>query len=199
MKLTSLRMGLAVLLAVGACALSAPGTQAQGFGGGQMPPEIQAKIKAWQHWREAHKHVSNLQMMLMQLREVDKEPGTQLTKAQAGKILPVMQSWRHKPTMSEDQAEQVSRQISSVLTDKQLKKMATIQPFRMRGGGPGGGRPGGGGPGGRPGGGMGSFPDPPAGGYNPLNPDTSPMAQFRPQMKKGLDDFMADLQKRAKG
>jgi len=59
-----------------------------------------------------------------------------------------------------------------------------------------------GGPGGPMGGpgAMGGFqlPDPPKGGYNPLNPDTLPFEIIRPMAKKGLADFTATLQKQAK-
>src|SRR5262245_52401546 len=95
--------GLMALLATGLAGLSAPPLSAQGFGGGggQMPPEIQAKMKAWQKWRENHKSLASLQTMIFQLRELDKDPGGQLTKPQASKILTVLKSWRHKPTMSD--------------------------------------------------------------------------------------------------
>lgn len=201
--MNAVRIGLAAFWIAGACLVGAPSTQAQGgFGGGQMPPDMMAKIKAWQKWRDAHKGLSNLQTMMFQVRQMDKDPSTQLTKPQANKMLGIMRAWRGKPTMSDDQAKQVAKQIGSMLTDKQLKKMSTFQMGRMGGGG---GRPGGGmgGGGGRPGGGMGGagggqfkMPDPPAGGYNPLNPDTLPFAQMRPRIKKSMDEFTADLEKR---
>ena len=46
--------------------------QAQGPGGGpggfQIPPAMQAKFQAWQHWRDNHKNVSSLQRTLGALR-----------------------------------------------------------------------------------------------------------------------------------
>ena len=202
----TVRLGLATLLVAGACAAMTPGAKAQGGGGFQMTPEMQAKIKAWQKWRESHKNISTLQTMLYQVREVDKDPTTQLDKKQAGKMLSIMKTWRNKPTMTDDQAKEVSKQVGAILNEKQLKKMSTIQtPWQRRGGGGGGGggRPpggGGGGGGARPAGGSGGFkfPDPPAGGYNPINPDTLPFEQMRPQAKASIDGFMADLSKQAK-
>jgi len=213
-RMKLLRFGLMTVLAMGACAVGGPRVLAQapggpGGGGFQPTPEMKAKFAAWQKYRDQHKNLTNLSTMLRQIREVDKDPQTQFTKAQAGKLLPILKAWRNKPTMTEDQAQSVSKQIGAILTEKQLKKMATIKP-RGFGGGPGGGRPGGpggpggggpGGPGGgRPGGpgGPGGFqmPDPPKGGYNPLNPDTLPFERMRPQAKKSLDEFTASLQQR---
>ncbi len=196
------RYGATALLVAGACAVGAPRGIAQGGPGGfQMPPEMRAKIAAWQKWRDQHKNLSNLQMMLYQVQEVDKDPATKLTKPQAGKMLAILKTWRSKPTMSDDQAKQVSKSIGGMLTDRQLKKMSTVQPPWARrgggGGGFGGGRPGGGRPGGPPGGFT--FPDPPKNGYNPLNPDTLPFERMRPMAKKSLDDFTAQLQAQARG
>jgi hypothetical protein len=202
--LTTLRRGVAVVLTVGALAISTVAL-AQPPGGGGMPPEIQAKIKKWQKWRENNKNLSNLSTALMQIREIDKDAATQLDKKQAGTMLGIMKSWRSKPTMSDDQAKGVLKQVTGMLTVKQIQRMQTIQPFgrggggggmRPGGGGPGGGgRPGGPGGGGRPGGGF-SFPDPPKGGYNPMNPDTLPFEQMRPMAKKSTEEFMAALAKR---
>ncbi len=186
--------------------MSAPHAQAQGGPGGgfQMPPEIQAKIKAWQKWSEAHKGISSMGTLMYQVEQLDKMPGYELNKPQATKLLGIIKPWRTKPEMSDDQAKSVAKSITGLLTDKQVKKMTTIEsPFGRRGGGggagggrPGGGAPGGGGarPGGAPGGGMPKIPDPPKGGYNPLNPDTLPFEQMRPRMKKSLEDFTAELQ-----
>jgi hypothetical protein len=203
MKQNRMRFGLAAVLAAGTLATVTSGALAQSPGGGQIPPEIAAKIKAWTKWRDNNKNLSNLQTLMFQVRELDKKPETQLDKKQASTMLGILKTWRTKPTMSDDQAKQVAKQISGMMTEKQLKRTATIQPPWMRqgGGGPGGGggggaRPAGGG-GGRPGGGF-TFPDPPKGGFNPLNPDTLPFVQMRPQAKKGLDEFSADLSKRAK-
>ncbi|HZO86804.1 MAG TPA: hypothetical protein VFB38_00590 [Chthonomonadaceae bacterium] len=202
-RMQAVWLGLATLLVASVCAVSAPRAQAQGnFGGGQIPPQMMARIKEWQKWREANKNLSNLGMMVMQVRETDKDPATRLTKPQATKILNIIRPWRNKPTMTNDQAREVSKQIGAVLTVKQLKKMSTIQPpWARRGGGGGGGGFGGGRPGGGPGGGGPrpggfTFPEPPKHGYNPLNPDTMPFPQMRAQARKSMDEFLADLARR---
>ncbi len=161
---------------------------AQGFGGG-MPPEIAAKIKLWSKWRDSHKNLDVLQTMLYQIRFIDKTPETALSKEQAGKAANVLKAWRHKPDMSEDQARSVSKQLGDIMTIKQIKKMSTIQPPWKK---PGGMKP-------PAGGAKMTFPDPPAGGYNPINPDTLPFVQMRPAAKHDGDAFISDLEKRAKG
>ena len=183
------------------CLVSVSGARAQGPGGG-MPPEIAAKIKAWGKWRDAHKGINNVQTLFYQVEQMDKEKGYELNKVQSGKLLGIIKPWRNKPEMSDDQAKGVMKSVTGMLTDKQVKKMTTIQaPWaRQGGGGAGGGggsRPGGGG--GRPGGAGGfKFPDPPKGGYNPLNPDTLPFEQMRPMAKKNMDEFTAELQAKSK-
>lgn len=183
---------------------------AQGpFGG--MPPEIQAKMKAWQKWRENHKHITQLQQTMMGLRAMERDPKTQLTKAQARHILQVINAWKNKPKMTDDQAAVVAKQLTAGLTRDQLLVIATTPQFGRggRGGFGGGMRPGGaggpGGPGGpRPGGpprfDPSRFPDPQD--YNPLNPATMPFAKANPQMaariKQGMDEFLKALQARAK-
>ena len=191
----------------GVCCLLFPtGVSAQGAPGGgfQMPPDMQAKIKAWQKWTEAHKGVSNLQTLLYQVQQMDKETGFELNKPQSAKLLTIIKPWRTKPEMSDDQARGVMKSVTGLLTDKQVKKLTTIQtPWARRGGGGAGGGGGGARPGGaggaRPGGAGGfKIPDPPKGGYNPLNPDTLPFEQMRPRAKKGMDDFTAELQAKSK-
>lgn len=191
------------------CLVGVSRANAQGGPGGgfQMTPEMQAKIKAWQKWTEAHKGISNLQTLFYQVEQMDKEPAFALNKPQSSKLLSIMKPWRTKPEMSDDQAKSVMKAVTGLLTDKQVKKLTTIQsPWGRRGGGgggggAGGGRPGGaGGPGGGRPGGAGGFkiPDPPKGGYNPLNPATLPFEQMRPRAQKGLDDFTAELQAKSK-
>ena len=202
--MTTLRRGAAALLTLGAVAVSTV-TLAQPPGGGGMPPAIQAKIKAWQKWRENNKGVSNLGTAIRQVEEIDKDPGTKLDKKQAGVMLGIINEWKSKPTMNDDQAKGVLKKMTAALNVKQIQKMQTIQPFGGgRGGGMGGGRPGGGAPGGgggrpgggAPGGGMPSFPDPPKGGFNPFNADTLPFEAMRPMAKKNMNDFVTSLKSR---
>jgi hypothetical protein len=190
-----------------------PAAFAQGGFGGQMPPEMQAKMRAWQKWRENNKNIVALQQTMMSLRELENDPKTQLSKDQAKKILTVIKAWRNKPVMTNDQAREVMKQLTTPLNEAQLKKMATAPRFGQGGRGFGGGfRPGGGGgPGGggfRPGGGPGGpgrpggfqMPDPKP--YNPLNPDSSPFVKMNPEMgkrvKQRYNEMIAKLEARAK-
>jgi hypothetical protein len=58
----------------------APGAKVPGAPGApggmpQMPPEMQAKIKAWQKWNDAHKPLGDLQTLFRKVEQLDKEPG----------------------------------------------------------------------------------------------------------------------------
>ena len=121
-----------------------------GFGGFQMTPEQQKKAEAWKKWTDAHKGIGDLQTMLRKVERLDKEPGAELNKAQATKLLAIIDPWRTKKEMTNDQANGVMKSVSAMLTPAQVTKLATMQGGR--GGGPGGfgggGRPGG--PGGGP-------------------------------------------------
>lgn len=217
----TVQVGVAATLAVTLFALGAPRVSyAQGgFGGGggfQPPPEMMAKIKKWQAWRQSHPHISELGQTMRGMGELDKSPNTQITKPQAQAILAAIKPWRGKPVMTNDQALQVNKAITRPLSIPQIKKLATMGGRRGGGfGGGGGGRPGGGGGGfggggggfggGRPGGGGGgrpggfnpaSFPDPKD--YNPLNPSTFPNSPFKSRQTQGLNQFMTTLQTRAK-
>ena len=196
----TLTLAAAAFATASVLAIAPVAARAQGFGGG-MPPEIAAKIKLWQKWGETHKNVSNLQTMLYQVGEMDKTPDTKLDKKQSGKLLAIYKAWDTKPTLNEDQALQVQKQIGNLMNLKQIQKMTTIVPPWKKPGGMGGGgaRPGGGG-GARPGapGGF-KMPDPPKGGYNPMNPDTFPFEAMRPQVKHSMEQFESELQQRAKG
>ncbi len=200
-----LRWSAAVVAVAGVCLAGTPSAQAQGGfgGGGGMPPEIAAKIKAWQKWGDSHKNAQTLSDMIFQIGEMNKTAGFELDKKQASTLLGIINPWRSKPDMSESEAKEVNKKIGASLTTKQIKKMTTIetprQKMRKNGGGMGGGggaRPGGGG--GAGGAGGFKFPDPPKGGWNPLNPETFPFEMARPQMKAGMDKFVGDLQSRAK-
>lgn len=197
----TVRFGLAALLAAGTLALVGAPASAQGFGGGGgMPPAIAAKIKAWQKWGDQHKKLTGLGDLIQQVGIMDKDPTTALDKKQAGQILKIVTTWKPKTSLSEDEAQTITKQMTSVLSLKQIKKIATIEPpsvaMRRRGfggGGGGGARPGGGGA--RPAGNF-TFPDPPAKGWNPLNPDSLPFPQGRPMAKARMAEFTNDLQSR---
>jgi len=183
-------------------AVAAPSANAQGAGF-NPPPALMAKFKAWQKWRENHKNISKLTTTLAALRELEKDKATELKKDQAKKILSIFNEWKDKPAMTDEQAQQVNKKISDLMSDGQLQAIATapnpMQGGRGFGGGAGGQRPGG------AGGGMAAmdpakFPDPKD--YNPLNPDTSPFKSISPdrfkEMKGKWNEYLTTLQTRAK-
>lgn len=177
-----------------------------GMGGG-MPPGMKAKIEKMRR-KMATNSFLKLTQLTYQLHETDENEPTRLTKPQAAKLLPILQNWRTKTTMTEEQAKSVSKQLMAPLNEKQLKRMATIKAPWSAGGTGGGGFGGWGGGGMRGGmGGWGGGRGKPGGGgmldalskpFNPLNPDTVPFESQRPTLKKAEDDLIADLQKRTK-
>ena len=197
-----LKVLAATTVLAGLAIVSAPKANAQ-FGGG-MPPEIQKKIAAWKKFGAAHKKLTSLGDMLYQLQEITKDPAYAPDKGQAKKILAVIKANKAKTSLSEDQAGSIAKSITASLNIKQIKKMASIetpqQKMRKGGfGGGGGGRPGGGG--GRPGGGAAGggfkFPDPPAKGWNSLNPDTMPDSPFKAAAKTQMATMVSSLAKTA--
>ncbi len=200
----ALRLGVASLAIMSVTTL-APSAKAQG-GGFQMPPEIQKKIKAWQKWGEDHKKLTNLSDLIFQIGEMNKAAGYEVDKKQSTAILKIIDANKAKTSLTEDEAGAMSKAFTNVLTPKQIKKMTTIEPpsvtrrkAAMSGGmgGGGGARPGGGG-GAAGGAGAFKFPDPPAKGWNPLNPDSLPFEQMRPRAKESMNKFVTDLKNRAK-
>lgn len=207
---------LLVITAVAAIAQPPPGA-----GGFQMTPEMQRQMEAWRKWREAHKYTFQLTSTLRALEEIDKDPKTKLTPAQAKKILTVLQPYRNKPKMTQDDAKNALKGIKAALNVNQLNAIARIEAERRnrRGGfgGPGGGgmgmrpgAPGGppaGAPGARPGGAPGAggrpggnfrMPDPSQmKDFNPFKPDTS--TPFGQRAAQRWSEFFKGLQQRASG
>ena len=188
------------------------GAQAQapggfgGPGGASLPPAVMAKMQAWRSWRDTHKNVTSLQRSLNAITDMAQDPQTKLTKPQARAILAVIKKWQGKPALTDAQARVVNTQITTPLTLIQIKQIAAAATQRRGGfggggsggGGFGGGRPGGapGGAGGRPGFDPASLPAPRD--YNPLNPDTQPMARARERGKQRHAQLMAALTAAAK-
>ncbi|GAB4464398.1 MAG: hypothetical protein OHK0029_34290 [Armatimonadaceae bacterium] len=207
----------AVVLSVSAVWAQPPGGGPGGAGGGgfQMTPEMRAKMDKWRKWRDNHKNFTQLQNTMRAIMEMDKDPKTKLTGAQAKKINGYVTPWTTKPTMTDAQAKELNGQIVKALSVEQVKKMAALAGQQRGGGGfgGGGGRPGGGGPGG-PGGGGGGFgggggrpggggagggggrggfdlskmPDPKE--YNPLNVKTYPETPMTQRGKQRVTDFL---------
>lgn len=208
MKFQSIRIvGVAtlVLLAAFSYPASAQGPGGGGPGGFQMTPEMQAKMKKMQAFRDSHKNYQAIQKSLYGIAACEKTPATKLSKDQAKKVLAVIRQWEGKPSLTNEQAGQLNKQLTAGLTNSQIKTVAiTESPFGRggRGGGGQGGRPGGaGGPGGAPGGrpgGMANMQIPDPKEYNPLNPDTMPFVQFRDRAKQRLNEFKGKLQAAAK-
>lgn len=193
---------LTLVAAAALISLSAP-SRAQGPGGFQPSPALQAKFKAWQQWRQTHKNVDSLRQTVRGLSAIEQDPKTQLTKPQAKATLAVLNKWRVKPALTDAQALQVNKQLTASLTLPQLQKYAAATARRGGrgggGGGFGGGRPGGGGPGGAGGpGGPRTPPDPasiPAPhDYNPLNPATLPFPRGRDRAQQEMTQLVAALQ-----
>jgi hypothetical protein len=195
-----------------------------GPGGFQPTPAMQAKFQAWRTWNDNHKNVAALERTVGGLAALEQDPHTKLNKPQARAVLAVIKKWQSKPALNDVQARLVNTQLTHPLTPVQLKKIAAFHQHRggFGGGrrGPGGPTPGGpggthgpGSPGGRPGGfgggnrlgGFGggraafdpkSMPAPHD--YNPLNPNTQPMARRRDQDKQRFAELMAALLAAAK-
>src|ERR1051326_4065459 len=97
-------LGPAVVLAI------APAAFAQGPGGPGGPggfnpsPEMQAKMKAWQKFRENNKHLDQLGRTVRGLGRLEEDPKTAFTKDQAKKLVGIFKQWRNKPTMTDEQA-----------------------------------------------------------------------------------------------
>ncbi len=209
MKSTRLTLGL--LATTSMIALLTSGAIAQPPGGGNFtpPPGFMEKIKLWQKYGKEHAKLSELRDSIYKIEKVNEEDGLKLDKKQAATMLGIINSYKSKPSMTEDEASGANKKVTGLLNLKQIKKMVTI-PAPFGGGGRpggGGGRPGGGGGfgggkmgGGPPGGKMGgmpSFPDPPKVGYNPFNPDSLP-GMMKERTKKSLDDFKTALSAQAK-
>lgn len=208
--------GFRWIVPAAALALVAAGALAQGppGGGGFQPtPEQMAQFKKWQKFNENNKHLATLGRTLRSLNQLEEDPKTAITKDQAKKLLVIYKAWKSKPTMTNDQAKDVNKQLNAILNVAQIKKLnsgAAMGGFG-RGGGMGGGmgRPGGGagGPGGRPGGpggpgGGAAFKMPDPAPYNPFNPASSPFAKANPQMAERINqrtnEFLGKLEAKAK-
>ena len=128
------------LLPVAAAALflagSAHAQRPGGFGGPPMPPEMQAKMKAWETWRGTHKNVSALQRTLGGMTRLEDSPATRLTRPQAKTVLAVLAKWQSKPSITDAQAKQITAQLLAPLSAAQRQQLT--QPGRPGGFGGGG-------------------------------------------------------------
>src|SRR5579883_1883256 len=106
--------------------------QMGGFGGGPSPA-MKARFEKVRR-KMATDARAKLTLTLYQLHEIDRDPATRLTPAQAARIDPILHAWREKPSMTDEEAKAVAKQISAPLTMAQIKKLATIKSPWARGG-----------------------------------------------------------------
>jgi hypothetical protein len=142
-KVRLLIVGALLSLAVMPVFAQAPGGGPGGGGG--MPP-------AMQKFMEQTKYKRQMRQQLRAVAEINRNPNTALSPAQAKQLLAVLRPWTSKPKMTEEDAKGIMRSVKKVMTPRQLTALGNVKP--QRGGGFGGGRPGGG-PGGPGGGGFG--------------------------------------------
>lgn len=220
-----IRLRTLVTAAAAGCLTVAIG-RAQPPPGGKMPAAMQTKMKAWQKWRKTHQGITALEQTMRGVEMMERDKKTRLSKSQAKTVVSLLKTWRHKAVMTNAQALQVNKRITSTFTVPQLKQIALGASAAKRGqGGPGGmggpppggmggpppGGMGGPPPGGPPPGGMGGPPPggpggpPPGGGafpnpkdYNPLNPDSLPFPPERQRTQWMLDNLTRDLTARVR-
>lgn len=120
-----------------------PGGMRPGGPGGMRPGGPGGFGGAFGKWMEDHKNAMSIRRTLNRIAEMNKTPDTKLNKQQSAKLLAIMNAWKSKPSMSEDQAKSVDSQITALLNDKQRKQLDARGPGGFGGGG--GMRPGGGG------------------------------------------------------
>lgn len=142
-----------------------------GPGGGAMSP-------AFQKFMAQNKYKMQMRQQVRAIGEIDRNPATRLSPAQAKQLLAVLKPWTAKDKMTEEDAKGIMRSVKKTMNARQLNAMAQVKPGRGGGfgggrpgggfGGPGGGGgfggPGGGGPGGGGPGGGGGFAGRPGGG-----------------------------------
>ncbi len=176
-----------------------------GGGGGFNPsPEMRAGFEKMRKFRDENKQVFALGQTLRAFEEMDKDAKTKFTPAQAKTILAVANKWKAKPSITNEQATQINKDLTKPLTIPQIKALAAAASRRGGGGGGGfgggqgggGGRPGGGAPGGA---GGGAWKMPVMKPFNPLNPATSPFARNKETAVRRMNEMLAMLAARAKG
>lgn len=148
-------MLMAVVAAIGAAGAQAqpppPPAGGQGAPGGMRPGgpggpggRGMGRGGPFAKWGEEHKNVMGVSRKLRRIGEMNKTSDMKLNKQQSAKLLAIINTWKSKPSMSEDQAKSVDSQITALLNDKQRKELEARRPGGFGGGG-GGMRPGGGG------------------------------------------------------
>jgi hypothetical protein len=172
---------------------------------GGMPPQRQRFIEATRFRRELRSH-------LPAIEEIDGNPATALSPAQARQLLAILKPWTTRDAMTEEDAKEVTRSVEQVLTARQLAAMRDALP--PPGGGFGGGRfsqPGIRGPGARGGaavqpGGFGAPRGPGGGGgWNPerikeinlISTKADPNRPWAARSAQRIQQILASLEARA--
>lgn len=199
-QMTTLALAATTLLGAAAFAQGPGGPGGPGGPSGFQPsPQMRAQFQAWRAWRDKHPSVMALGQTLRGLEEIEQDPSSRLNKAQAKTVLAVLKKWKDKPSVTDAEAQTISKELITPLNAPQKANLANAMQRRGFGGGPGGGvrrgfggpgnRPGGfGGPGGRPGMAM----QPPH-GFNPLNPRTLPFPPMRDRAAQAMSQFIGEL------
>lgn len=151
--MTRVRLMAAALLLLAAPVL-AQGPPPGGTMGGP-PPEFRQMMAQMQYRRQ-------LRAQIRAIDEMNRDPATALSPAQAKQLLGIVKPWTTRPRMTEADAQSIIRSIRKLLTPRQATLVANARPRRGFGGPVGPGGPGGpppgfrgegrrGGPEGRPG------------------------------------------------
>ena len=181
--------------------LSAAAGLAQGPGGPPPPMGGQGGGQ-WSQMRERSKYTVQLMQMTRHIMEIDKDPKYTLTKAQAKKVLVVLQPLRKKPKLTQDEAKSTLKKLKPIFTVKQLNAMAKIKPPHRGPGMPGGGYggPGGGPPGGgQPGANRPSFDPNAMKDSNPFYSKVKAGDEFAARRAKRWNEFFTAMDNKAKG
>ncbi len=200
---------LPLVLAPLAAFAQGPGGGGGGFDPANMPPAMRANMEKMKKFRDENKQVFALSQTLRAFGDMDKDPRTKFTPPQAKTILGVINKWKTKPSLTNEQATQINKELTRSLTIPQIKQLAVAASQRggWGGGGGGGGRPGGGGQsggGGRPGGGGqggpggGGWKMPELKPFNPLNPETT-FSRNKEMAKRRMSEMTTMLAARANG
>jgi len=197
--LKSLRVIIASLLLVVLIAATSVAQGPGGQGGGQ-----------WSQMREKYKYTSQLMQMTQHIAIIDRDSKYTLTKAQAKKVLGVLQPLRKKPKLTQDEAKATLKKLKPIFTVKQLNAMAKIKPpsrgprtgggYSGGQGGPGGGPPGGGPPGGgQPGANRPSFDPNAMKDFNPFCSKVKADDEFAARRARRWNQFFTAMDNKAKG
>jgi hypothetical protein len=152
-----------------------------------------AKRMAWATWRTSHTNVLSLQRTIVVLADMQDDPVLRAEQEQAVKILSILETWRKRSSLSDEQAKTIDSEIKKNLSSVQMsairsaKQPFAIPPIPKSTGLPGSGRP------------MLSsrdFPWPRS--YNPLRPESIPLIFLRAELQSSMKALVNSLRTAAK-